>query len=142
MPYQYLEEIALADVAFLATGGSRDELFAAAAEALTNTMVEDPATIRPHETVSLQLEEPDLDLLLFSLLSELVYLKDARHLLLRPASLTISGLGPYTLAATLAGEVIDPGRHTLLTDVKAITLHSFAVERSAEGWQATVVLDV
>jgi SHS2 domain-containing protein len=34
------------------------------------------------------------------------------------------------------------GHHPLLTDVKAVTLHRFAVEKIAAGWKATVVLDV
>ena len=46
MPYTYLEEIAIADIAFRATGKTQEELFAAAADATVNVMVEDLATIR------------------------------------------------------------------------------------------------
>jgi SHS2 domain-containing protein len=142
MSYRYLEDMALADVAFRAAGASREALFAAAADAVAGTMVENLATIRETETVSLHLEEPALDLLLFSFLSEVVYLKDARRLLLRPRSIAITGEGPCVLRAVLAGEAIDPRRHPLLTDVKAVTLHRLSVERTEGGWQATVVLDV
>ena len=41
MPYTYLEEIAIADIAFRATGKTEEEVFAAAADATVNVMVED-----------------------------------------------------------------------------------------------------
>ena len=44
--------------------------------------------------------------------------------------------------AVLTGERIDPKRHELVADVKAVTLHDLRVERSATGWDAHVTLDV
>lgn len=142
MSYRYLEDIAIADVAFRADGRTIEELFAAAADAVTNTMVEDLAAIAAVETVPLRLEEPTLELLLFSFLGELVYLKDARRLLLRPSALSVSEGPPAILVGELTGEVIDTDRHRLLTDVKGVTLHRFSLERTGTVWTATVVLDV
>ena len=48
----------------------------------------------------------------------------------------------YRLRAEAIGETIDPGRHSLLADVKAVTLHRLVVERTPDGWRAVVVLDV
>ena len=143
MPYRYLEAIATADVAFQAWGKSIEELFAAAAEATMNVMVERLATIERHETVSLVMENDDPEMLLFDFLGELVYLKDARQLLLRVQNLAITDSnGMLELAVTLTGERIDPSRHPLNVDVKAVTLHLFEVVQSEKGWQSTVVLDV
>ena len=46
------------------------------------------------------------------------------------------------MTAEAYGEVIDRERHELLVDVKAVTMHHFKVEETAEGWTATVVLDI
>jgi SHS2 domain-containing protein len=143
MPYRYLEEIATADVAFAAWGKTREDLFAACADALANVMVADIAVIRPDEEVTVHLAHGELDLLLFAFLNELVFYKDARQLLLRVASLAITDApGEFLLDARLAGERIDPDRHTLIVDVKAVTLHRFRVAETAQGWEAEVVLDI
>lgn len=143
MPYRYIEDIATADVAFAVWGEGREELFRAAAEALVNEMVENPAAIKSRETVELHLANHELDLLLLNFLNELIYLKDARQLLLRVDEMTI-GDGPegFTLEARCAGEAIDPARHHLLADVKAATLYRLKVERVGDSWKGTVVLDI
>jgi SHS2 domain-containing protein len=141
--YRYLEEIATADVAFEAWGATKEEAFLAAADATLNTMVEDIGTVSPREGRVFSLAAGALDLLLFELLQELVYWKDAGRLLLRVRDLRIEEAGPgYRLHADATGETIDPARHPLLADVKAVTLHRLVVERRPDGWHATVVLDV
>jgi SHS2 domain-containing protein len=142
MTYRFLDDIAVADVAFTVTACDLEGLFADAAEALLAVMSEDPATIRPLEAVSLHLESPTLVLLLFTFLNELVFYKDARRLFLRPSNLSIQGCSPCSLSATLVGEEIDTARHRPMTDVKAATLHRLSVVAGKGRWEATVVLDV
>jgi SHS2 domain-containing protein len=142
-PYRYLEEIATADVAFEARGATPEETFLAAADATLNTMVEEIGTVAPRERRAFSLAADSLDLLLFELLQEIVYRKDAERLLLRVRDLRIEEAGSgYRLHAEAFGETIDPGRHPLMADVKAVTLHRLVVERTADGWRAVVVLDV
>jgi SHS2 domain-containing protein len=131
------------DLAFVARGASPEAVFAAAAEALLAATVEDPGAVTPRLEHPLHLEEPDLELLLLAFLNELVFLRDARGWLLRPAELRIDPTpGAARLDARLAGEPLDPARHRLATDVKAATAHGLRVARLAEGWEATVTLDV
>jgi SHS2 domain-containing protein len=142
-PYRYLEEIATADVAFEAWGATKEETFLAAADATLNTMVGEIGTVAPREHREISIAADALDLLLFELLQELVYHKDAGRLLLRVRDLRIEETGSgYRLHADAFGETIDPGRHPLLADVKAVTLHRLVVERTPDGWRAVVVLDV
>ena len=142
-PYRYLEEIAMADVAFEAWGATKEETFLAAADATLNTMVEDIGTVAPREHRVFSLTADSLDLLLFEMLQELVYRKDAERLLLRVRNMRIEETrSGYRLHADAYGETIEPGRHPLLADVKAVTLHRLAVERTSDGWRAVVVLDV
>jgi SHS2 domain-containing protein len=143
MPYRFLEDIATADVAFEAWGETREELFAACAAALLRTMVEEPDAVERRQEQLLRLEHEELDLLLFSFLQELVFLKDARRLLLHADGMRLGeGRGFFTLEATLYGEVIAPRRHSFIVDVKAITLHRFRVFFEGGTWKAVVVLDV
>jgi SHS2 domain-containing protein len=143
MTYAYLEEIAIADVAFRATGKTEEEVFAAAADATVNVMVEDLDTIRDRNRIQLRLENDALDLLLFDFLNEFVYLKDAKGLLMRVGTIRIGRRDSrYTLEGELYGEELDPLRHPLAGDVKAVTLHRFELRRTDDGWEAIVVLDI
>lgn len=143
MPYRYLEEIATADVAVEARGETVEEIFLAAAEATTRVMIEDPGTIKARENISFQLENSELDMLLFDFLQEIIFLKDSRRLLLRINALHIDlDSSPLTLTAEAAGETMIQGHHPLLTDVKAVTLHRFEIKRNESGWIATVILDI
>ena len=45
MPYKFLEDVAIADVAFVATGKTLEELFESSALAVTNTMVKNLKSI-------------------------------------------------------------------------------------------------
>jgi SHS2 domain-containing protein len=141
MPYCFLDHTA--DVAFEASGRSLEELFAAAGEALLNTMVDDPEAVRAETSRNLRLENPAVDLLLFDFLQELIYFKDAEGLLLRPRSLKAeAGEAGYRLDGELVGEILDPERHQQQVDVKAVTLHRFEVRETPQGWRCHVILDV
>lgn len=144
MPYRFLEDIAIADVAFEAWGASLEEMFVAAASATMRVMVEDLETIDRREQRTLHLEAEAVDLLLFQFLQELIFFKDAEQLLLRADSAAIQRRGDddWEFTAAVYGEVIDPGRHELLVDVKAVTLHRFRVEAFEGGWRAFVILDI
>jgi len=143
MPYEFVDELTVADIAFRAWGHDVEETFVAAADAVMNAMVEDLEAIQPQDTRILNIEHEALDLLLFNFLQELVYYKDAEQLLLRVQRLSIADdRQPYTLQATAVGERIDPNRHRMRVDVKAVTLHHFALTQTEVGWGATVILDI
>jgi SHS2 domain-containing protein len=143
MPYEFVDELTVADIAFRAWGRDLVETFVSAAEAVMDAMVEDLDSIQPHETRSVSAEHEALDMLLFNFLQELVYYKDAEQLLLRVQQLHIAdGSQPCTLHATVVGEPIDPDRHRLRVDVKAVTLHRFSLTQTELGWEATVILDI
>jgi len=143
MPYRYREDIATADVAFEAWGETREELFISAADALLCTMTDAPGNVAREEELTIRLENDEADLLLWSFLQELIFYKDARKLLLHADQVSIAEQSSaFTLVATLRGETLDPARHRLLVDVKAVTLHRLRLIREENIWQATVVLDV
>jgi SHS2 domain-containing protein len=138
-----LEGLTRADAAFRAEEADLGELFRTAWRAALELMLPEPATLRRLKRRRIELANPALDLLLFDFLGELIYHKDAEGLLLGLERVAVrEAPGGYRLEAEAAGEAVDPARHALGVDVKAVTLHRLAVERTPQGWQATVVLDV
>ena len=143
MPYEFLEDIAIADIAFRAWGKDLRETFVAAADATTNVMVEDLESIQPREKRELRLENDYLDMLLFDLLQELIYYKDAEELLLRVHQIEIKEKDHHHLLKGVAsGEKIDRNRHQLRVDVKAVTLHRFKLAKTEKGCETQVILDI
>jgi SHS2 domain-containing protein len=143
MPYRFLTDIALADAAFEAWGESPGEMFAAAAEATIAVMVSDPEAIAPLRTIEIELLQPEMDLLLFSFINELIFYKDAERLLLRVPAVKITAVEEgFRLSALGYGETANPARHNFIVDVKAATMHRLSVRESGGRWEATMVLDV
>jgi SHS2 domain-containing protein len=143
--WRLLDDRAFADAAFRAEASTMDGLFVCAAEALLGVMTAQPGSVQCREERPVRLESPSLEMLLFDLLQEIVFLKDSEGLLLKARAVSIEAegaAGPFTLAAVLCGEKMDPARHSMLADVKAVTLHRFSVEQVSRGWAAEVVLDV
>ena len=139
--YEFLDAVT-SDLCFVARADTLEGLFAAAADALVSATVEDPGSVRELEDRPLSLEELDLELLMLCFLNELIYLRDAHELLLRPKELRIHREGSPRLEARLVGEKFLPQRHRSETEVKAATAHGLRVATGAGGWEARVTLDV
>ena len=143
MPYQYLEDVGTADIAFEATGRDLPELFTTAADATMNVMIDNLDAIESRETRQIELSNDSIEMLLFDFLQELIYFKDARRLLLRALETQLEQKGEaYVLKAKVAGERLDDTRHQQRADVKAVTLHGFSVKKQDGGWIAKVLLDI
>jgi SHS2 domain-containing protein len=143
MPYKFLEEIGTADIAFEATGRDLAELFSDAADATMNVMIDNLDAIERRESRQIKLSNDKIDMLLFDLLQELIYFKDAERLLLRVRDVQIDEKNEkYFLKADASGEPLNAARHLQRADVKAVTLHDFSVEKEDGGWKARVLLDI
>ena len=140
--FEFLDEVT-SDLTFEAHGATPGELFAAAAEALLAATVERPESVRESVARRVELEDERLDWLLRRFLSELVYLRDAEGLLLRPRAVEVGGERALRLRAELAGESFDRGRHVPGNEVKAVTAYGMFARRDPDGvWRARVTLDV
>ncbi len=143
MTYRFLEDVAIADVAFEAQGETLVDLFLNAALAVTNTMVNDVEAVERRVTKSFELEADNPEMLLYRFLQELVFYKDAELLLFSRYDLDIGReIGKWRLHATVRGEEISREKHELAADVKAVSLHNFNVQKTEQGWRARVILDV
>lgn len=143
MSYEFLEDVATADIAFRAWGKDLPELFQAAGDATINTMIENLDAIELKEMRKIVLEDDALDLLLFNFLQEFIYYKDSELLLLRTKEIQFEEKdSKHHLTAVLQGEKLDSDRHHQRVDVKAVTLHHFQLKQTTEGWTAMVILDI
>jgi SHS2 domain-containing protein len=143
MPYRTVEGIAMADVAFEATGRTLEEMLASAAEAVTSTMIKNPGTLAHKIEKKISIDAKDEEFLLHDFLEELLFLKDAELLLFGKYELKVGKGGKgLKLSGTLKGEHLDQKKHELLVDAKAISWHMLKVEKSAKEWKAFFIVDV
>ena len=141
MPYQYHEDVSLADVAFPAEAKSLEELLVEGAKATFEVMVR-LKDVQPREKKEIRLEAASPEKLFFSWIEELIYLKDAEEMVFSKFEVKIKKGQKYSLTGAAWGEKINPKKHQMNVDVKAITYHHFKVEETKKGWQAFVILDI
>ncbi|MGQ0810745.1 MAG: archease [Nitrospiraceae bacterium] len=142
--FRYLDDVALADIAFEATGDSPSDLFTAASHALIETLA-DPATVSSEWQRTIDRQESDLATLLFDWLSDIVYLKDAEGVVFHEVLLRLdqdSDGRTWRLHTTLLGATVDQATQELRADVKGVTKHLYALTEHGGEWKARVVLDV
>lgn len=140
MPYHFLDHTG--DIAVSLSGQSLAELFGDAAVAFTDsiTAVDKVEPKRPEEV---NVDAPELDLLLVDFLSELLYRFDTRGWLTRFAEVELHEQdGGWSLQGTLRGERLEPSRHDVKVLIKAVTYHGLHVRHAEGGWTATVVFDI
>jgi SHS2 domain-containing protein len=140
--FRFLEEIALADIAFEAEGGSIEEVFRGATQALLQSMAT-PSTVAEAWERTIERSDVDPSALLFDWLSEVVYWKDAAGVVFREAPLTLTQEhNVWLLRARLIGAPVDQQTQELHADVKGVTKHLYELKETASRWKARVVLDV
>lgn len=108
---------------------------------LTEIMV-DLDGLEERKEISFELEDENLEGLFFNWLSEIIYYKDAECFLIKQCNVEISGDRNNRLKATLSGDIIDPERHALKADVKALTYYKYRIEKIGDNWQGEVVFDL
>jgi len=122
-----------------AEGESLAELFRQAAFGLCR-IVTVSVDIQPKTELRVEIRAQDREELLINWLNELIFLLESRHFL--PATFEFDSLTDQQLNARVRGEAIDPTRHALEREIKAVTYHQIVVEQTAAGWRAQVYVDL
>lgn len=128
-----------ADLGLRVRADSLDALFADAASGFFSIIVANLDDVRPVQNLTLRVEGSRRDELLFDWLNELLYTFETRRLLLSRFDVSV---GPDYVEGRAWGEPLDPQRHHLEHEVKAITYHRLRVEADAQGWLAEVIVDI
>ena len=137
-PYEIIEHTA--DIGIRAYGQDCPALFTHMAQGMFSLIVP-PEEIKQVSRFPIAVEANDLERLLVAWLRELLFLFDTRHFL--AAAFEIHHLEPTCVRATAIGETLDPARHSLDKEVKAVTYCDLNLRRQPDGtWVAQVIFDI
>jgi SHS2 domain-containing protein len=137
---RFVHEVAhTADVGFEVEAPTLEGVFERAALGLGRTIADaDEIAARSRRTVTIRAD--DRAALLHDFLHALLLLAQVEGFLFEGVEVTAINEG--CIRAEVAGEPLDPARHHLHGEVKAVTWHGLAVERRGDTWRARVILDV
>lgn len=128
-----------ADTGIHAWGPTLPAVFRESARALFSLLVE-AESVRCEEWLPVTATGEEPEALLVAWLNELLFLFETRRF--AAGDCRICSLGETAVLAEVGGETIDPSRHRLVGQVKAVTYHDLVVRRAGAGWEARVVVDV
>jgi SHS2 domain-containing protein len=131
-----------ADLGIRIRADSVEELFADAAQGLFAVMVTNPDLVLAAESTTFRLRANNVEELLHDWLSELLYTFYARRIVLADFRVQVKIAAASELTATASSEPIDPARHEIGAEVKAITWHGLTVEQHDDEWMAEVIVDI
>ncbi len=135
LKYEFVEHTA--DLTFKACGRDLNKLFENAAEALESTLIMlEGVALR--ETTTIEMTSDSCEDLLYDWLAELLVTFEVNRFAVKKCIVNIAGL---SLNAECWGERIDPNKHTLNTEVKAVTYHNLQIKKN-NVYHAEITLDV
>jgi len=138
MKFKFLD-ITTADVAFEAYGKDLNELFANAALAMFEVMI-NTKQIEPKIERKVRIEGNDLQSLMFNWLNSLLVFVDSENLAFSKFEVKIDE-EKLKLEAICKGEEIKREKHETRTHVKAATYHQMEIKKN-KIWKVKVILDI
>lgn len=140
--YKYFDHTA--DIGVEISGRTKKELFANAAGALFDIMIENSANqkagVIKKEQKTLAIEGTDTQDLMINFLRELLYLFNGEHWVVNRCE--IMEIGSKKLKARIIGEQYDNRKHSIKTEIKAVTYSSLSVQKLKSKWEAKIIFDV
>jgi SHS2 domain-containing protein len=121
------------------SAGDLAGLFADAARALF-AILSDPETVGSRKQVSVELEAESAEELLVSWLSELLFLHETEQWLF--SRFDITAIDEKRIVALVWGERIDPLRHPIDREVKAVTYHRLGLVQEGNQLKTVIVFDL
>lgn len=132
-------DITTADVAFVAYGKTLSELFANAALAMFEVMI-NVKQVGQEISRKVKVSGNDLQSLMFSWLNELLLYVDSESLAFSKFNISVEEK-KFSLKAQCFGEKINAEKHELRTAVKSCTYHKMEIKKN-KFWHAQVILDI
>src|SRR3989338_1713390 len=86
--YRFLEDVAIADIAYKAYGKDLNELFENAALAIFELSA-NLETVDAREKIEFELENEKIENLLYDFLSEILFLKDSKYMVFKKVKVSI-----------------------------------------------------
>lgn len=114
-------------------------LFAEAGLALFS-LITDPRALRKRDARPLAVTGVDWTDLLVNWLRELLHLWNGDQLLV--CGITVNRTAPTEIRAEAAVDRFDPKRHSIESEIKAVTYHQARVQSAAGKWSARFIVDI
>lgn len=134
--YEFIDHTG--DIGIRVRGATPAELFAVAARGLYDILVDAPDVRAQREEEIVVEGETDADLLR-AWLAELLYRFSVDGLIFCEFKIE---LAEGRLRAKARGEKMNPARHGMRTELKAVTYHALSVRREGDAWVGEVIFDV
>ena len=99
-----------------------------------------PEQVRESVSREIVVEGHDIISLLIAWLNELIFLFDTEYLLF--CAFEIGVFAETSLRGRASGEPYDAQRHELSSAIKAVTWHEASVQRSDDGYRASIIFDI
>lgn len=135
-------DITTSDSAFTAYGKSLNDVFCNAALALFETIT-NTKEVEVKEKRKVEVSGYDLKSLMYSWLSELLFISSSEHFVFSKFEVDIKKEGEnFLLNGECSGEKIDMKKHEIKTEVKAITYHKMEIKEEDNRWKAQIIVDI
>ncbi|MDH5647302.1 MAG: archease, partial [Candidatus Heimdallarchaeota archaeon] len=93
--------------------------------------------------IDFEISNKSIQMLLFELLEEILYLKDAELFFIKKISLKLeTSSKQFTVKGKFSGDTFDIKKYEIGNDLKAITLHNFYVKEINDIWECYVLIDI
>jgi SHS2 domain-containing protein len=129
-----------ADLGIEVTGRTKRELFTKAALSLMDIVIERKGTPVGLKEKALTVKGSDPADLLINFLREILYLFNGKALIMEDCC--IQECSNQRLVAKLVVAPYNKEKHSMKMELKAVTYHGLAVEKTKKGWKARVIFDV
>lgn len=127
------------DLGVKVAGKSLPEMFQNAALAFFDILTH-PSKIEAKLEEKISVTGGDPEQLLVAWLSEFLYLYDTRRLLFR--EFEIQQFADHSLVASARGEIYDPRKHRIKTEIKAVTYHGLRIEKKRALYTTLIIFDL
>ncbi len=128
-----------ADTGIKAYGKTKEEMFKNAALGMFDIMVS-LKNIKLRDSIDMEVEAKNIEELLVAWLRELLYQAETKKILLK--EFFFQHFNETRLMATCYGEKINPKKHRLKTEIKAVTYHQLKVEQENSLWVGRIIFDI
>ena len=137
MKYKLIDHTA--DFGIHVFGADLPELFANAAFGMFD-QITDMSRVREKGNCRIDASGDDWPDLMVNWLRELLFLWTGNEFLIKQAN--ILNVEPYRISADIVYDCHDPGIHSILNEIKAVTYYQILVIQSGSGWESKIIFDV
>jgi SHS2 domain-containing protein len=112
-----------------------------------NAIVIDPKTVRNEREIEIGVEEDSIEELFLSWLKEILYQIEKLGMVfsqfdIKEDNFAYSKPEKYRITGKLGGEKINPIRHEICMEIKAVTRHGFSLKKKGSHWESKTLFDI